>query len=69
MYLGKGIVATKQKVKASGQFGGQRRCDSGDVTFWVVEVQDSTCLLPEHLAWKHIASHIKKSEIGHIHPG
>ena len=33
MYIGKGIVATKQKVKASGQFGGQRRCDSGDVTF------------------------------------
>ena len=33
LYLGKGIVATKQKVKASGQFGGQRRCDSGDVTF------------------------------------
>ena len=33
MYLGKATVATKQKVKASGQFGGQRRCGSGDITF------------------------------------
>lgn len=64
MYLGKAIVATKQKVKASGLFGGQRHCGSGDVM-----LQDSTCLLPEHLALKQIACHIKKFEIGHIYPG